>query len=225
MLQGKSKKAKAKSKKSQFPNPISNARVYANVTLGDNATIGDFVIVGEPPRGIKPGELGTIIGARAVIRSHTVIYAGNVIGDDFQTGHGALVREENKIGDNVSIGSHSIVEHHVLIGNGVRIHSNVFVPEFSILEDECWLGPNVVVTNARYPRSKNVKENLQGATIKRGAKIGANATLLPGIVIGENALVGAGAVVVDDVPNGAVVVGNPARVVKQIDEIEEYKGS
>jgi acetyltransferase-like isoleucine patch superfamily enzyme len=68
-----------------------------------------------------------------------------------------------------------------------------------------------------------VKENLKGATIKRGAKIGANATLLPGIVIGENALVGAGAVVVDDVPDGAVVVGNPARIVKQIDEIEEYK--
>jgi len=223
MLQGKSKRAKAKSKKSQFPNPIPNARLYANVILGDNATIGDFVIVGEPPRGKKPGDLGTVIGARAVIRSHTVIYAGNVIGDDFQTGHGVLVREENKIGDNVSIGSHSIVEHHVTIGNGVRIHSNVFVPEFSILEDECWLGPNVVVTNARYPRSKNVKENLKGATIKRDAKIGANATLLPGVVIGENALVGAGAVVVDDVPDGAVVVGNPARVVKQIDEIEEYQ--
>ena len=194
-----------------------------NVQFGADSTIGDFCILGEPPRGKRAGELETRIGARAVIRSHTVIYAGNVIGDDFQTGHGALVREENKIGDNVSIGSHSVVEHHVTIGNGVRVHSNVFVPEFSTLEDECWLGPNVVVTNARYPRSKNAKENLIGATIKRGAKIGANATLLPGVVIGENALVGAGAVVVADVPDGAVVVGNPARVVKQIDEIEEYK--
>ena len=223
MLQGKSKKPIAKSRKikSQIQNP--NARVYTNIILGDSVTIGDFCVIGEPPRGKKPGELETRIGARAVIRSHTVIYAGNSIGDDFQTGHGALVREENQIGNNVSVGSHSIVEHHVIIGNGVRIHSNVFVPEYSILEDDCWLGPNVVVTNARYPRSKNVKENLKGATIKRGAKIGANATLLPGIVIGENALVGAGAVVVDDVPDGAVVVGNPARVVKQIDEIEEYQ--
>jgi len=201
----------------------SHSKIYPNVIVGADAVIGEWCITGEPPRGKKPGELQTRIGARAVIRSHTVIYAGNIIGDDFQTGHGALVREENEIGNNVSIGSHSIVEHHVKIGNGVRIHSNVFVPEYSVLEDDCWLGPNVVVTNARYPRSKNVKETLRGATIKHGARIGANATLLPGIVIGENALVGAGAVVVEDVPEGAVVVGNPARIVKRIEEIEEYK--
>jgi len=200
-----------------------HAKIFPNVQFGDEPALGDFAIIGEPPRGKKPGEVATRIGARAVIRSHTVVYAGNVIGDDFQTGHGALVREENRIGNDVSIGSHSIVEHHVTVGNGVRIHSNVFVPEFSVLEDDCWLGPNVVVTNARYPRSKNVKENLKGATIKRGAKIGANATLLPGIVIGENALVGAGAVVVADVPAGAVVVGNPARVVKRVAEIDEYR--
>ena len=197
--------------------------VHPNVTLGAGASIGEFCIVGEPPRGKKPGELETRLGARAVIRSHTVIYAGNVIGDDFQTGHGALVREDNQIGDNVSIGSHTIIEHHVKIGDNVRLHSNVFVPEFTVLEEGCWLGPNVVVTNARYPRSRKVKEQLRGATIKRGAKIGANATLLPGVTIGENALVGAGAVVVGDVPAGAVVAGNPAKVIKRIDEIEEYK--
>lgn len=219
----KSEKFKVKSRKPKTQTVKRKLQIFPNVELGADSQIGAFAIIGEPPRGKKPGELETRIGARAVIRSHTVIYAGNVIGNDFQTGHGALVREENQIGDNVSIGSHSIVEHHVVIGNGVRIHSNVFVPEFSILEDDCWLGPNVVVTNARYPRSKNVKETLKGATIKRGAKIGAHATLLPGIVIGENALVGAGAVVVRDVPAGAVVVGNPARVVKRIEEIEEYR--
>ena len=204
--------------------PISNlqSRVYANVQLGADAAIGDYCILGEPPRGKKDVDLETRIGARAVIRSHTVIYAGNVIGDDFQTGHGALVREENRIGDNVSLGSHTIVEHHVTIGNNVRLHSNVFVPEFSVLEDDCWLGPNVVLTNARYPRSKNVKTQLRGVTIKRGAKIGANATLLPGVVIGKDALVGAGAVVTRDVPAGAVVVGNPARVIKRVEEIEGY---
>jgi acetyltransferase-like isoleucine patch superfamily enzyme len=199
------------------------ARIHNRVFIGSDANVGNFVIIGEPPRGKKPGELKTIIGARAVIRSHSVIYAGNVIGDDFQSGHGVLVREENKIGNNVSIGSHSIVEHHVVIGNNVRLHSNVFVPEFSALEDDCWLGPNVVVTNARYPQSRNVKENLKGAIVKRGAKIGANATLLPGVTIGENALVGAGAVVTRDVPPGTVVVGNPAREIKSIEEIEEYR--
>ncbi|MBI3913797.1 MAG: N-acetyltransferase [Chloroflexi bacterium] len=201
----------------------SNAKIYPNVHFASDPNAGDFCILGEPPRGKRAGELATRIGARAVIRSHTVIYAGNVIGDDFQTGHGALVREENKIGNNVSIGSHSIVEHHVVIGNNARLHSNVFVPEFSVLEDDCWLGPNVVVTNARYPQSPGAKENLHGAIIRRGAKIGANATLLPGVTIGENALVGAGAVVVRDVPAGAVVVGNPARVVKRVEEIAEYR--
>ena len=202
-------------------NPV-DAKIYPNIHLGAGAEIGDFVVLGEPPRGKKAGELETRIGARAVIRSHTVVYAGNHIGDNFQSGHGVLIRESNEIGDDVSIGSHSIVEHHVKIGSRVRLHSNVFVPEFSVLEDDCWLGPNVVVTNARYPRSRRVKEQLQGAVIKRGAKIGANATLLPGVVVGENALVGAGAVVVEDVPANAVVVGNPARVIKTITDIEEY---
>ncbi len=202
---------------------MSSPIIHPNVHLGANATIGEFAIVGEPPRGKEPGELETALGANAIIRSHTVIYAGNRIGDDFQTGHGVLVREENVIGDHVSIGSHSIVEHHVTIGNDVRLHSNVFVPEYTILQDECWLGPNVVITNARYPRSRNVKEQLQGAIIKRRARIGANATLLPGVTIGENALVGAGAVVVSDVPDNAVVVGNPARVIKQVTEIDEYR--
>ena len=104
----------------------------------------------------------------------------------------------------------------------MRLHSNVFVPEYSVLEDDCWLGPNVVLTNARYPRSRHVKEQLRGPLIKRGAKIGANATILPGLTIGEDALVGAGAVVVDDVPARAVVVGNPARILKYVTELDEY---
>lgn len=197
-------------------------KVYPNVRMAKDAELGDFVIIGMPPRGKKPGELETVIGENAVIRSHTVIYAGNVIGNNFQTGHGVLIREENEIGENVSIGSHSVVEHHVKIGNGVRIHSQAFVPEFSVLEDGCWIGPNVVLTNARYPLSPEAKETLKGPIIRSGAKIGANATLLPGVVVGRNALVGAGAVVVEDVPDGKVMVGNPARVVKDVSEIGAY---
>ncbi len=191
-------------------------RLYPNVRLGQDAEIGDYAVIGVPPRGREAGELPVVIGEGAVIRSHTVIYAGNRIGRGLQTGHGVMIREQNEIGDNVSIGTNSVVEHHVTIGNNVRLHSNVFVPEHSVLEDDCWLGPNVVVTNALHPLCPKAKECLKGATIRRGAKVGANATLLPDIVIGEMALVGAGAVVTRDVPPGVVVAGNPARVVKEI---------
>ncbi|HEX2059500.1 MAG TPA: DapH/DapD/GlmU-related protein [Thermoanaerobaculia bacterium] len=198
--------------------------VHPNVTFADEPSIAEFCVIGEPARGRQAGEVATTIGARAVIRSHTVIYAGNVIGDGFQTGHGALVREDNRIGNDVSIGSHSIVEHHVVIGDGVRIHSNAFIPEYSVLEEGCWIGPNVVVTNARYPRSAAVKEQLVGATVKAGAKVGAGVVLLPGVVIGRNALVGAGSVVVRDVGDGEVVAGNPARVIRHIKDIPAYGG-
>ena len=197
-------------------------KCYAGVELGPDAQIGEFTVLGLPARDHKPGEQRTQIGARAVIRSHTVIYAGTVIGDDFQTGHGVLVREANKVADRVSIGSHTVIEHHVLIGNDVRIHSNAFVPEYSVLETGCWVGPNVVMTNALYPLSPAAKEKRQGPRIEPQAKIGANATLLPGVVIGAYALVGAGAVVVRDAPPGKVLVGNPARVVGDVSDLEAY---
>ena len=194
-------------------------RIHAGVRLGKGAEIGPFVLIGVPPRGKKEGDLITVIGSGAVIRSHTVIYAGNRIGERFQTGHGVMIREENEIGNDVSIGTGSVVEHHVFIGNGARVHSKAFIPEYSRLEDGCWVGPNVVMTNAKYPRSSGVKETLKGATIRRGAKIGANSTLLPGIEIGENALIGAGSVVTKNVPAGAVMAGNPARLIKRISEL------
>ena len=197
-------------------------RVYPNVEIGEDAEIGDFVIIGVPPRGKAPGELKTVIGSHAVIRSHTVIYAGNTIGDNFQTGHGVMIRELNDIGHDVSIGTHSIIEHHVKVADGVRIHSQAFIPEYSILEENCWIGPNVVFTNARYPRSSGVKTTLKGPHIGQNAKVGANSTLLPGVIVGENALVGAGAVVVKDVPMAKVVAGNPARVIKDVADLGVY---
>jgi acetyltransferase-like isoleucine patch superfamily enzyme len=197
-------------------------RIYPNVEIGAGAEIDDFVIIGVPPRGKGPGELKTVIGRNAVIRSHTVIYAGNTIGDDFQTGHHVMIRECNEIGSQVSIGTHSVVEHHVKIEDDARIHSQAFVPEYSVLEQGCWIGPNVVFTNARYPCSPEAKKNLKGPVIRQGARIGANSTLLPGVVVGEGALVGAGSVVVKDVPAGKVVVGNPAWEIKEVTDLEAY---
>jgi acetyltransferase-like isoleucine patch superfamily enzyme len=196
--------------------------IHTNVGLGSNHEIGDYVVIGIPPRGSKAGEHETRIGAGASIRSHSVIYAGNRIGANFQTGHSVMIRELNEIGDDVSIGTHSVIEHHVKIGNRVRIHSNVFIPEYSILEDDTWVGPNVVLTNALYPLSPETKANLKGPHLMPGSKIGANATLLPGVIIGRNALVGAGAVVVRNVPDGKVVVGNPARIVNDVSELSAY---
>jgi UDP-3-O-[3-hydroxymyristoyl] glucosamine N-acyltransferase len=126
--------------------------------------VAPFVLLGVPPRGHKEGDLPTVIGAGATIRSHTVIYAGNRIGRGFQTGTGLLIRESNDIGDDVSIGSGTVIEHHVTIGHGVRIHSGAFIPEYSTLEEGCWIGPCVVLTNAKYPCSPEAKKNLKGPT-------------------------------------------------------------
>ena len=188
-----------------------NYKTYENVTIGKDAQIGDFVIIGLPPRGKEDGELKTIIGDNAVIRSHTVIYAGNRIGDNFQTGHYTLIRENNVIGNNVSVGSYSHVAFDCIVEEDVRIHTAAYIFEKSILRKACWIGPGVMLANAKYPSSKRTKEFIVGCEIGEKAKLGMNSTLLPGIKIGKNALVGLGAVVTKDVPDNTVVVGFPAQ--------------
>ncbi|MCV0403173.1 MAG: hypothetical protein K5924_05630 [Chloroflexi bacterium] len=198
------------------------AIIYPDVELGDSTRVDEYVILGQVPGG--NGRLGPLrIGEQATIRSHSVLYSGSHIGARLQTGHGVMIRESCRFGDDVSIGTHSIVEHHATLGNGVRVHSNAFIPEFSLVEEGAWIGPSVTFTNAMYPLSPEAKSTLKGPIIRRGAKIGANATLLPGVVIGVDALVGAGSVVVRDVPDGAVVAGNPARVIRRISDIPAYR--
>lgn len=199
----------------------ATANVSPVVRLGDGAVVEDYVVIGAGPAGIELEQV--VIGTGSIIRSHTVIYHANQIGDRFQTGHGVMIREANQIGTDVSVGSHSIVEHHVTLADGVRLHSNVFVPEYTVIERDAWLGPSVTLTNALYPKSPTAKADLRGPRIMQGAKIGANATLLPGVRVGRDALVGAGSVVVKDVPDGAVVVGNPARVIRMINELDAYQ--
>ncbi len=202
---------------------MTSSKLYPAVELGNNSSCGDFVIIGEPPKGTEPGELETLIGDNSIIRSHTVIYAGNIIGVSFQSGHHVLIRESNTIGNHVSIGTGSVIEHHVTIGDYCRFHSQTFIPEYTICEDHVWIGPNVVLTNAKYPSAPTTKEKLAGIVIKSKAKIGANVTVLPGITIGENALIGAGAVVTKNVEAGSIVVGNPARPVNSIANIPDYQ--
>lgn len=188
----------------------ATAIIHENVELAADVVIEDFCVIGAPFKHYA-GE-PTRIAAGAVIRSHTVIYAGNQIGPRFQTGNKANVRELNVIGADVSIGTMSVIEHHVEIRDGVRIHSQAFIPEFTVLEEESWVGPNVVLTNARFPASPDAKANLHAPRLCRRARVGANVTLLPGVVIGEGSLVGAGSVVTRDVPPHVIVAGAPATV-------------
>lgn len=154
-----------------------------------------------------------MIGANAVIRSHTVIYAGNKIGDNFQTGHRVLIRESNQIGNNVSIGSACVIEHHIAFANGVRVQGISGIAEYSVLEEDCWIGPYVVFTNTPRPTCPNAKVCVKGPRIGRKAIIAGRVTLAPGVVIGEGAFVGLCSVVTKDVPPYKIAAGSTGRVV------------
>ncbi len=184
-----------------------SAVVGDDIVLGEGTTVGPFVVAGVDGDGAA-----LVVGAPGAIRSHVVLYRGSTFGDRLHVGHGAVVREATEVGDDVSIGTRTVVEHHVRLGHGVRLHTGCFVPEHSVLEAGAWLGPGVVVTNARYPNRPDTKAKLEGVHIESGAVVGAAAVLLPGVTVGAGALVGAGAIVVRDVPAGATVVGNPGRV-------------
>lgn len=200
----------------------STARVYDIVRLGADSVVEDFCLLGQLPTETTSAQL--LIGDHALVRSHTVLYAGSRIGSWFQTGHGVLVRQDCSIGDHCSIGSGSVVEFSVTIGHRVRLHSRCFVPEYTILEDDCWLGPGVILTNARYPASPSTKQTLEGVRVARNARVGAGVTILPGVTIGAGALVGAGAVVTRDVESGTVVAGTPAKRLGLVHELRTING-
>lgn len=127
-----------------------------------------------------------------------------------------VILKNAKIGKNCNICAHTLIESDVVIGNNVTVKSGVFIWDGTRIEDNVFLGPNATLTNDLMPRSKEHPESFSVITLKQGASIGANATILPGITVGIKAMVGAGAVVTKDVPDYAVVVGNPAKIVRYI---------
>jgi acetyltransferase-like isoleucine patch superfamily enzyme len=177
-----------------------------NLTIGGDYVIQDNVIIGDY------GEGQVIIGNNALIRSGTIIYSNVKIGNRFRTGHYALIRENCEIGDNVLVGTNSVVDGSCRLGSNVSIQTAAYITTYTTIEDDVFIGPRVVTTNDKY---MYYGAKLIGPTIKKGARIGANAIILPGVVIGEGAVVGSGAVVTRDVPAGATVIGNPARAIKR----------
>jgi UDP-2-acetamido-3-amino-2,3-dideoxy-glucuronate N-acetyltransferase len=120
------------------------------------------------------------------------------------------------IGRDGNICSHCFIENQVVVGDRVTVKCGVQLWDGVTLEDDVFVGPNATFTNDREPRSRNAKATLLSTLVKKGASIGANATILPGLTIGEGAMIGAGSVVTKDVPPRTLVIGNPARVIRTL---------
>jgi UDP-2-acetamido-3-amino-2,3-dideoxy-glucuronate N-acetyltransferase len=149
-----------------------------------------------------------------------IIDDGCEIGNGTKIWHFSHVMPGCKIGENCNLGQNVVVSPKVVLGNNVRVQNNVSIYEGVICEDDVFLGPSMVLTNVINPRSAvSRKAEYKTTLIKKGASIGANATIVCGNTIGEFAFVGAGAVVTKDVPSYALIVGNPA---KQVGWMSEY---
>ena len=205
-----------------------NAVIYEHVKIGKDPIIEDFAVLGKRPVEAEADEMELVIGDFPIIRSGTIIYAGSTLGNNFQTGDVARIREKNKIGNNVSVGSMAVIERECDIKDNVRIHSACFIPEYTVLEEGAWIGPGVIMTNVLHPPCPAFKkyapirgkECLHGPIVKKNAVIGAGAVIMPSIVIGKRSLVGAGSVVTEDVPPEMVAMGNPARITRKVEELE-----
>ncbi|MGL4772658.1 MAG: N-acetyltransferase [Clostridium sp.] len=191
-----------------------NVHIKKGTTVGARCILGEYLADFYKSR--NNGNHPLIIGENSIIRSDTIIYGDTNIGDNFQTGHKVTIREKSNIGNNVRIGTLSDIQGECEIGNYVSIHSQCFIAPNAKIEDFVWLFPRVVLTNDPTPPSFEVI----GVKISEFAVVCAGALILPGIEINKEALIGAGAVVTKNVAEGAVIVGNPGKVVGHISEIK-----
>jgi acetyltransferase-like isoleucine patch superfamily enzyme len=203
------------------------ATVYPGTVLGEGVSVLENAVVGKQPAlgpkstakrdPLPPTEIGdgTIVSTGAIVFAGATIGAGGILGDQ------SCVRERVSIADDVVVGRGSLVENDTTIGSGTRIQAEAYVTAYSTLEEDVFIAPCVVTTNDNFMgRTEKRKALMKGPTIRRGARVGGGAILLPGIEIGEEAFVGAGAIVTKDVPARKVVVGSPARVLRDVSEEE-----
>ena len=187
----------------------------------------DYAVVGKQPalsprstakrEPLPPAELGD----GTVVSTGAVVFAGTRIGARVVLGDQSCVRERVTVGDDVVIGRGSLVENDTTIGALTKIQAHAYITAYSVLEEEVFIAPCVATTNDNFMgRTERRHELIKGPTIRRGARVGGAAVLCPGVEIGEEAFVGAGAVVIRDVPPRAVVVGNPARQIREVPEEE-----
>ena len=212
----------------------SESIVLGPSTIDDRAMIGKDVIIGYPAKtslrritrgknfGIKAFDTiskGAKIGKNCSIRSGTIIYENVVLGNDVETGHNVLIRAGSVVGDKTLVGSSSKLDGTVKVGRNVSIQSNVYLPHLTVVEDNVFLAPHVVMTNDPYPPSKR----LIGIVVEKGAVVGANAVIVARVKIGQESVVAAGAVVTRDVPAHKVVSGVPSRVVASREDYDKKK--
>ena len=200
------------------PATIEELQADGLLELGEGVVIEENVELCHPTRA---GERRPVrIGAGCRLRSWTVLYSGVELGAYCQTGHHVMVRENVVAGHHTVLGTGATCEFGTRLGNHVLLETNAYVTARMIVEDDVFIGPGVVTTNDRLMlwRRAGAGQQLAGPVLRRGCRIGGAAVLLPGVEIGPLAVVGAGAVVVSDVPERELVVGNPARLVRILAE-------
>ena len=192
--------------------------IHAGTVIGAGCEIQDHAVLGKPPKLARqaaappPLELaeGVIVCCAAIVFAGARVGARTIVGDQ------SYVRERAVIGERSVIGRGSSVDNDVTIGDRVKLQSNVYVTAFSVVEDDVFVGPGASTTNDDTMGRHGPDYVLRGATLRRACRIGGGAVLCPGVEVGEEAFVAAGAVVAADVPARAVVMGVPARVVREV---------
>jgi acetyltransferase-like isoleucine patch superfamily enzyme len=209
------------------------AIVHPGTVLGDGVRVLEYAVVGKQPSlgahsTAKRDPLPpTTIGAGTVVSTGAVVFAGSTVGANCIVGDQSCIRERVHLGDDCVLGRGSLIENDTSVGTGTRIQAGAYVTAYSTLEEDVFIAPCVVTTNDNYMgRTEKRREEMRGPTIRRSARVGGGAILCPGVEIGEEAFVGAGAVVTRDVPPRTVVVGSPARVIRDVhaDELRENGG-
>jgi acetyltransferase-like isoleucine patch superfamily enzyme len=203
------------------------AIVYPGTVIRDGCKVLDYAVVGKQPvlsprSTAKRDDLPPLeLGAGTVVSTGAVVFAGTTIGERVIIGDQACVRERVAVGDDVVIGRAALIENDTTVGAMTKIQANAYVTAYSTLEENVFIAPCVITTNDNFMgRTEKRLELMRGPTIRRGARVGGGAVLCPGIEIGEEAFVGAGAVVIRDVRPRAVVVGNPAREIRDVPDEE-----